>query len=243
MKTELIVLGAVFKTTPQEPVSFINLKCYENHGCAEKNFVNMTVKSDFIEHLREMLDRKAPRILTDSGNHYVQAAVLVPLFRDDHEYHILFTERTHQVAHHKGQISFPGGSVDLCDRSYKETALREACEEIGLLPEDVEILGQLDDQTTLGSRFIVHPFVGMIPHPYTFKINRAEVEKIINVPLKNFLLDDPDLKCSSLEFDDFTYQGPVFLHQGDVIWGATARIMDHFICEIQENIPRPDLME
>jgi len=190
-----------------------------------------------------MLDEMDPRVLQNSDACYTHAAVLVPLFRNDDGYHILFTERTHSVAHHKGQISFPGGTVDVCDRSYQETALREAYEEIGLQPEDVEILGRLHDETTIASQFIVHPYVGIIPYPYSFEINRAEVEKIINVPLINFFSDDPSLKCSSIDFDDFTYEGPVFLHQGDAIWGATARIMDHFICEIQDKIPFLDLME
>lgn len=202
----------------------------------------MAENIDLIERLKKILDDKEPRILQDSETHYIHAAVLVPLFKNDHGYHILFTERTHKVLHHKGQISFPGGTVESWDGSYEKTALREACEEIGLLPEDVEVLGRLDDETTVASRFIVHPYVGLIPHPYEFKINRAEVEKILNVPFINFFSDDPALKCSSIDFDDFTYQGPVFLHQGDVIWGATARIMDRFICEIQDNIAWPYLL-
>lgn len=203
----------------------------------------MTETGNLANQIKKMLDDKEPRILQDSETHYIHAAVLVPLYQNKHGYHILFTERTHKVPHHKGQISFPGGSVDSCDGSYEETALREACEEIGLLPEDVEVLGQLDDETTVASQFVVHPFVGVIPHPYEFKINRGEVEKIISVPFNHFLSDDPGHKCSSIDFDDFTYHGTVYLHQGDVIWGATARIMDHFICEIQENIPLPDLIE
>ena len=203
----------------------------------------MTETGNLPQQIKKMLDDKEPRALQDSETHYIHAAVLVPLFKNDHGYHVLFTERTHKVAHHKGQISFPGGAVESRDNSCQETALREACEEIGLLPEDVELLGQLDDETTVASQFIVHPFIGVIPYPYEFKINRAEVEKIINVPFKHFLSDDPDCKCSSIDFDDFTYHGTVYLHRGDVIWGATARIMDNFICEIQDNIPLPDLIE
>ncbi len=195
------------------------------------------------EQIKKMLDDKEPRALQDSKTNYIHAAVLVPLFKNDHGYHILFTERTHKVEHHKGQISFPGGAVESQDKSYEETALREACEEIGLLPQDVEVLGQLDDETTVASQFIVHPFVGLIPHPYEFKINRAEVEKIISVPFKHFLSDDTAHKCPSIDFDDFTYHGTVYLHQGDVIWGATARIMDHFIREVHDNINLTDFME
>jgi 8-oxo-dGTP pyrophosphatase MutT (NUDIX family) len=197
----------------------------------------MTEKGSLPWQIKKMLDNKEPRELKDSETNYIHAAVLVPLFKNDHGYQILFTERTHKVEHHKGQISFPGGAVESQDKSYEETALREACEEIGLLPKHVEVLGRLDDETTVASQFIVHPFVGLIPHPYEFKTNQAEVEKLINVPFKYFLSDDPAHKCSSIDFDDFTYHGTVYLHQGDVIWGATARIMDHFICEIQDNIP------
>ena len=197
----------------------------------------MTETDNLPSQIKKILDNKEPRELTDSETNYIHAAVLVPLFKNDHGYQILFTERTHKVEHHKGQISFPGGAVESQDKSYEETALREACEEIGLLPKHVEVLGRLDDETTVASQFIVHPFVGLIPHPYEFKINQAEVEKLINVPFKHFLSDDPAHKCSSIDFDDFTYHGTVYIHQGDVIWGATARIMDHFTCEIQDKIP------
>ncbi|MGD9041987.1 MAG: CoA pyrophosphatase, partial [Desulfobacteraceae bacterium] len=124
---------------------------------------------------------------------------------------------------------FPGGGVEEQDGSLEETALREAHEEIGLLNKDVEILGQLDDTTTVVSNFVVHPFLGRIPYPYDFKINPLEVKRIIEVPLRVFLSDDPKYKRDSAEFEGVTYQSAAYVYRGDVIWGATARIIDGFV--------------
>jgi 8-oxo-dGTP pyrophosphatase MutT (NUDIX family) len=77
--------------------------------------------------------------------------------------------------------------VDELDDSLERTAKRETFEEIGVKEDDIEILGQLDDMTTMMSRFIIHPFVGVLPFPYVFKINEREVEHLIEVPLKFFL--------------------------------------------------------
>jgi 8-oxo-dGTP pyrophosphatase MutT (NUDIX family) len=93
------------------------------------------------------------------------AAVLLPLLHKDEELHILFTKRTQTVKAHKGQVSFPGGVRDPDDESLLKTALREAQEEIGLRPEDVEILGALDPITTVTTDFLVYTFVGQIPFP------------------------------------------------------------------------------
>src|SRR5512133_2850710 len=91
----------------------------------------------------------------------VPAAVLVPIvFRND-EPHFIFTQRTMSVAHHKGQISFPGGVAEPCDAGPIDTALRESKEEIGLAPEDVRVLGCMDDLVTVTS-FVVTPLVGVV---------------------------------------------------------------------------------
>ncbi|NNG07593.1 MAG: CoA pyrophosphatase, partial [Desulfobacteraceae bacterium] len=126
---------------------------------------------DLYEIIKEVLSSRSPKRIPDETSSYIHAAVLFPLFSANGEYGVLFTQRTQTVENHKGQISFPGGAVEAEDGSLEETALREAHEEVGLLSNDVEILGQLDDTTTVVSYFVVHPFVGVIPYPYDFRIN------------------------------------------------------------------------
>lgn len=179
--------------------------------------------------IRESLSVRSRNSIRDEKQLYEHAGVLVPIIEEEGILSVLFTKRTDMVEHHKGQISFPGGSVDEEDESIRETALREAQEEIGLQRKDVEILGRLDDTLTLMSNFIVHPFVGFVPYPYNFSINRTEVERLINVPLSVFNTKSSGPKRNSVEFEGMTYQSQNYSYNGDLIWGATARIMENFM--------------
>jgi len=106
--------------------------------------------------------------------------------------------------------------------------LREAYEEIGLLKNDVEIMGPIDDSLTFVPPFIVHPFVGLIPHPYPFNINPKEVEKIIEVPLKFFASQVSKDNVTPAEFEgDIVY--PEYRYNGELIWGTTASIVANFL--------------
>jgi len=146
------------------------------------------------------------------------AAVLVPLFKDNGAWRVLFTKRTESVEHHKGQISFPGGSPDPEDIDLCATALRETEEEIGLAREAVSILGAMDPIKTI-TNYLVHSFVGVIPYPYPFRLNDNEVERLITPSLEVLIQE-----ASSQQ----PQQGGLnltFNRQGEVIWGATARIL------------------
>ena len=189
--------------------------------------------------IKEVLSTRTPRSIPNGNASYLEAAVLIPFFENDGEYKLLFTKRTDRVEHHKGQISFPGGAVDEEDATFEETALREANEEIGLLRNDVKILGQIDDTLTVVSRFIIHPFVGLIPHPYDFKINSKEVKRLIKAPFNLFLEDSSMDKMDSVEFEGATYPTPAYEYNGDLIWGATARIMENFLDILGEKLNLP----
>jgi len=154
--------------------------------------------------------------------------VLVPIYDREGQCHILFTKRTHEVNYHKGQISFPGGAYDDGDDSLLTTALRECTEEIGLMPDDVEVLGELDDFVTQTSNYVISPFVAVIPWPYRFQASKEEIEEIIEVPV-SALLDTECLRLETSVIDGEEVTSRFYHYQGRVIWGATAQILNQFL--------------
>jgi 8-oxo-dGTP pyrophosphatase MutT (NUDIX family) len=186
------------------------------------------------ENLRQLLAQRQKRRIVDADR--LPSAVLLPLYHKQGQCHILFIKRTETVKEHKGQISFPGGTCEESDRTPLDTALRECTEEIGLHAEDAEVLGELDDEVTTTSNYIVSPFVAVIPWPYQFKVNEAEVEEIIEVPIsalrdKNCLHLDAEILNGEV-VDSYAYH-----YQGRIIWGATARILNRFLDIFAQAIP------
>jgi len=173
------------------------------------------------ERIKEILACREKACIDRPG--LVRAAVLIPLFKKNGEYHILLTRRTDKVRHHKGQISFPGGRQDQGE-DLLATALREAKEEMGIEEKDVRILGELDDMCTISSDFCIAPFVGLIPYPYPFKISRHEIEEIIEVPLAAFL-DETKFREELHSRDGEPVLVYFYQHDEHTIWGATARIL------------------
>lgn len=151
------------------------------------------------------------------------AAVLVPLLVRDGEWCLLVTQRTQQVEHHKGQMSFPGGACDVTDASLEATALRETYEEIGVPPEAVEVLGALDDLPTVTS-FVITPFIGVIPHPFPYRLSPVEVDAVVEVPLA-FLGHPSNLRIERLEYRGEDHDVLFWDYGTHVIWGATARVI------------------
>ena len=157
-----------------------------------------------------------------------RAAVLIPLFKKTGEYHILFTKRTEKVAHHKGQISFPGGQQDKKDPDLLTTALRETEEEMGIAPRDVQILGELDDFCTASTDFCISPFVGLIPYPYPFRVNPHEIAEVIEAPLR-VLRQENQMRQEIFLRDGEPFPVYFYEYQDYTIWGATARILKEFL--------------
>jgi len=184
--------------------------------CSEKGF---------IEELGSILEKREQKRINHPS--YTHAAVLIPLYKKGGKCHILFTKRTQQVKHHKGQISFPGGVFDEGDGDFRKTALREAREEIGLNENDARIIGALDDIVTV-TGFIVTPFVGLIPYPYPFQLSEIEIEELIEVPLSSLL----DKQCFGERWiDDEGQKRLVYNYQyGEhAIWGATALMLKQLL--------------
>jgi 8-oxo-dGTP pyrophosphatase MutT (NUDIX family) len=160
-------------------------------------------------------DREKKKI---TGENLKASAVLIPIFYDHGQYHVLFTERSNEVVFHKGQVCFPGGTREPSDANLLQTGLREIEEEIGLKARDIEILGELDDSLTFTSNYVISPFVAFIPTPHSLKTNGKEVKGTFSVPL-SFLMDEANFKQ-----DSYSYE-----YEGHTIWGATARILRQFI--------------
>ena len=180
------------------------------------------------DRLRSILTRRVP-VIVPPDPFRRQAAVLLPLFRNATDYHLLFTKRTETVRQHKGQVSFPGGSFELADGELQATALRETYEEVGIQPEHVTILGRLDDLATFSTSFTISPFVGLIPYPYPFRPNPLEVAIVFDAALS--ALADPTVQRRYVRArdDGATIEDYEFHVNGHVIWGATARIIHHFL--------------
>jgi 8-oxo-dGTP pyrophosphatase MutT (NUDIX family) len=186
-------------------------------------------KKDVVSQIQQALSDYTPKKLAQPTAS--PAAVLILVRVGVGEPQIVFTERTHQVEHHKGQVSFPGGACDDDDASPEATALRETFEEIGVRPDDVRLLGRLDDMVTI-SNFRVTPFVGVITSEssYDYKPNDEEVASIIEVPL-SFLLDEQNMELEVRQHAGREVLVPAFAYDGHRIWGATAR-MTHQLVEL-----------
>jgi 8-oxo-dGTP pyrophosphatase MutT (NUDIX family) len=187
------------------------------------------------------------RILTQREKQYINdaslkvAAVLIPIYQKRGSYYIVLIRRTETVKVHKGQISFPGGTRETEDRTLLHTAIRESREEIGLHVEDIEVVGELDDEITTTSNYVVTPFVAMIPWPYRFTKNKDEVAGIMEVPIKA-LLKKGCLKANTETLNGQPIDSYTYDYQGKVIWGATARILKKLL-DIIEKITRVNSRE
>jgi 8-oxo-dGTP pyrophosphatase MutT (NUDIX family) len=176
------------------------------------------------EKLKQILSQRKKRRIVDPKR--TPAAVLVPIYERDGQYYILFIKRTEWVEKHKGEISFPGGAYEDHDGTLLNTALRESTEEINLKPDNVEVLGGLDDETSAKTNYIITPFLAYIPWPYEFEVDGRETEAIIEAPISALI----DIGFSREEVrgneTDTVYY---YNYQGRVIWGATARILAKFL--------------
>jgi 8-oxo-dGTP pyrophosphatase MutT (NUDIX family) len=159
-----------------------------------------------------------------------RAAVLLLLVHAGGEAALLLTKRSQTVERHRGQVSLPGGVVE-SDETPLDAALRETSEEIGVRAEDVTVLGMLDDEKTVVSGFLLAPFVGAIAYPYPLRVSPAEVHSVLEAPLRG-LLDPHNVRAETWRDGGAPRTMYVYTVAGDIVWGATARIIMQFLRKV-----------
>jgi 8-oxo-dGTP pyrophosphatase MutT (NUDIX family) len=182
--------------------------------------------------IRRALQRHVPDRQPQLGR---ASAVLLPLLPRGDQLEILFTERSKDLRSHPGQVSFPGGRVDATDKDARAAALREAYEEVGLRPEHVEIIGELDDCPTFVTGFVITPVVGVIdPQAFTaggrypWAPSAAEIASLHELPLPGFA-DPANRRTERRKHEGEVYELIWYTVQGTTVWGATARIVRQLI--------------
>ncbi|MDR0934630.1 MAG: CoA pyrophosphatase [Burkholderiaceae bacterium] len=170
--------------------------------------------------------------LPGGRNRWVPAAVLIPLVaRKEDDLWLMLTRRAAHLHDHAGQISFPGGRVDLTDSSRIETALREMEEEVGVEREQIEILGTLPQYRT-GSGYSITPVVAIVRPPFAIRTDPMEVAEVFDVPF-SWVMTGAHYQRRSVMLPDFgprTFYTIPYKHY--MIWGATAgmlRNLFHFM--------------
>jgi 8-oxo-dGTP pyrophosphatase MutT (NUDIX family) len=177
------------------------------------------------QRIAEVLSRRERRVISQGS--LTPSAVLVPIYENGGEHYIVLTKRTRRVEHHKGQVSFPGGAYEDGDSDLQATALRESFEEIGVRGEDVEVLGNLDDQVT-STNFAITPFVGAMPYPYEFNVNRWEVDTLIEAPV-SALLDPANFDSETTDDEGRVHPYAYYRYGGHRITGITAMMLQQLL--------------
>ncbi|MBW4078348.1 MAG: CoA pyrophosphatase [Acidobacteria bacterium] len=163
------------------------------------------------------------------------SAVLVALFEEEGETHIVLTRRSFSLRSHRGEVAFPGGRSDL-DEAPVDTALREAHEEVGLDRSLVTPVGWLTPIITFASGSAIWPVVGVLTQRPTLVADPAEVERVFTTPLSALLEDGAFLeerwRRERRPGGDEEGYLPIYFYRvpGDVIWGATARVLTELLC-------------
>lgn len=155
------------------------------------------------------------------------AGVLIPVRTHETGLSVLLTQRSAELKHHAGQVSFPGGRMEEHDGDIVVTALRETREEIGIAEEDVSIIGYLETMPTV-TGYAVTPVVGLVGGAVDLDLDRTEVEYAFEVPL-SFLTDSANHTLVARKWQGLSFSMVEFHFEGQRIWGATAQMLLRFI--------------
>ncbi len=185
------------------------------------------------EVLQALLGKAEPA--TALPGNLMHAAVLLPLFQRDGDYHVVLTRRSQNIPD-AGVICFPGGGFESSDPNLTSTALREAYEEIGVAPEDVRVLGAIEPYFTRYG-FAIYPVVGLIPPDYPYTPSEFEVDEIIEVPLDT-LYDPANLRHEGLLRPEGLVKRFTYVYEGRIIYGVTAQMLSRLLELIAEGMEK-----
>lgn len=203
------------------------------------------MKNEFIRHLEELLRHPLPgseaqyrmahavrRSEEPPPEHARKAGVLALFYPKDDQWHLVLIERqSHNPDdRHRGQIGFPGGRYESGDEHLRNTALREAEEEVGVNAGTVQILGSLTELYIPVSNYLVHPYVGFVDYYPSFRPEEKEVKSIIEVPLDH-LRQPCNVRLTDMKISEHIVlkEVPYFDVEGKVVWGATAMMLNELL--------------
>jgi len=194
----------------------------------------------YIEDLAEKLKQPLPGIsaqqkMSPSHRHLFQvtqeltkAAVLILLFPENGQPHIVLIKRTDKDEPHGGQISLPGGRKDNADKTLEQTAIRECYEELGVPQESIHIIGALTPLVIPVSHYEVFPYIGRVESKPNWQVQKEEVAYCIEIPVAD-IYNPHTIKKETKNYKGLNVEIPYFLYKNEKIWGATAMILSEFI--------------
>ncbi len=188
---------------------------------------------DWRRRLKLAPEHRISRLRNEPPANARPAGVLILLYPNHDEWYFALMKRVEDGLIHSGQISLPGGSQE-AGESIRETALREACEELGAACAEVDVLGQLSTLYIQPSNFLVTPTVGVVDHRPDFRLEAREVRELIEVPL-SMLFDPSVIKREPWMLRDGQVEVPFFQIGAHKVWGATAMILSEFKMVLAES--------
>ncbi len=204
-------------------------------GSIRQQFASTSLPADPTDTIELPGSQQWPDSLREQLNGTLTpAGVLIPIFdRPDTGLSVLLTQRSAELKHHAGQISFPGGRMELEDRDIAVTALRETAEEVGIGSEHVTVVGYLPAMPTI-TGYAVTPIVGLVAAAAVPQIDRTEVEFAFEVPL-SFLIEPGNRRIVQRDLHGMTVPMVEFHYEQHRIWGATAMMIIEFIKVLKKN--------
>lgn len=187
--------------------------------------------------VRAALENSLPGTTVEEGGRKPTAAVLMALFEAGGDTQLLFIRRSHRMSRNPGEIAFPGGRIDPGEEPL-QAALREADEEIGLAPGDVEVLGRLELIERPRAPVAIVPFVGVLGEPPHLRPNPDEVDGVITVPVARLLTDgvywEELWNPTGVAPIPIPFFSDAELLGEDLIWGASARMLTELLTGISQ---------